>query len=841
VRTTSDLIVRLYDEPLVAVNYARAASAAFNEARRLINRDLVLVPVESPNVPTSLHRVEIEIAEDLHIVRARIRGERITRALDQAEMAIAAWFRDNGMLMAHRQKAVTALPMRDAIDRRASEATAGLDDVVELVAADGFGYRARAEHTMLASSITLAGLAGGIVIASALVVLLFGYLLIGPVRAATRVAEDIALGRVATVPVTVRRDEIGRLLKSLSIMRTNLCDREMRAQELLRERERTAETLRRTNTRFDIALNNMSHGLLMCDGDGQVIVVNRRFHDIYGIVPNSVRLGCTYHDVVALSIAAGNYPGRTTDEVMVERASVLETNERRVLTRSLNGDRTIMISYDPIPDGGWIAIHEDITVRRRSEEQIAFLARHDPLTELPNRMFLRERLTQALALAGRGQGFALLCLDLDQFKSVNDTLGHPVGDSLLRAVADRLRKLLRDGDLVARLGGDEFAIIQLGASRRDAALALARRVVERVSEPYEIDGHRVVIGVSVGVTLAPTDGTDPARLFRNADLALYRAKQTGRGTWCAFEPELETSANARRTIERDLRDALPMGQLQLHYQPVLCSRTRGVTGFEALLRWHHPVRGMVPPAEFIPVAEEIGVIVPIGIWALHQACREAATWPGHLRVAVNVSSLQFRSQTFVTTVADALQRAGIAPARLELEITESIMLQNDQVTLSAMRALRAFGVRIAMDDFGTGYSSLSYLRGFPFNTIKIDKSFVDGVEQAESAAIIQAIVGLGRALHMDITAEGVETEEQLEILVGAGCTALQGYLFSRPVAASELLALITRFSGPPYPVHLPRGEISDQNPDADQHNVYQGKAVAETAAGQITTRSIAGP
>jgi diguanylate cyclase (GGDEF)-like protein len=802
---TSDLIVRLYDQPLMGVNYARAASATLHEARGLMDRGVLLDPDQAFDIARSLGRIETEIIADLRIVRRRVPGEDIASALDRAETSIAAWFHSGRLILdpslGRSGEPVTALPMRDMVSRQSVAAVAQLDDVVEQVAASGFEFRRRAETELRGSSMALVCLSGGIMAASAAVALLFAHSLISPIRVATQFAEDVAAGRGTEVLPITRRDEIGRLLGSLTTMRTNLLDRDARARVLLRERNIAAETLRQINLRFDAALNRMSRGLMMCDAGGRVVVINRRFCDTYGIDPASVAHDCSWRDVLAIAVAAGNYPGRVFDEILEEHLRTSGSHDCGIVTRPVSGGRMISVSYDPMPDGGWIEIHEDITERRKSEEEIVFLARHDPLTRLPNRILFHERLEQALALAGRGRGFALLCLDLDKFKAVNDTLGHPIGDALLRAVADRLQAVVRDTDTVARLGGDEFAILQLDVSTQAGAQALVHRIFQSVSQPYNLVGHQVTIGVSIGIALVLGGGVTSDELFKNADLALYRAKQEGRGTSRFYEPAMDALAAKRRALEVDLRNAMALGQLALHYQPVVNSRTLMVNGFEALLRWQHPTRGTVPPDEFISVAEEIGIIVPIGAWVLQQACSQAANWPDQIRVAVNLSSLQFRDESLVSTVACAIRNAGIAPERVELEITESVVLQDDQGTLAALHALRALGVRVAMDDFGKGYSSLSYLRSFPFDRIKIDKSFVGDLQtRDEAVAIIRAITGLAEVLHMDTTAEGVETREQLEILTAAGCTALQGYLFSKPVAPALLPALIKRLSPPECPV-----------------------------------------
>jgi diguanylate cyclase (GGDEF)-like protein len=564
----------------------------------------------------------------------------------------------------------------------------------------------------------------------------------------------------------------------------------------LEDKDRTAKALGLINLRFDTALNNMSVGLLMCDSTLRIAVVNHRFCAMLGLDFDSIPPGTSYRDLIALSVAAGNYPGCTVDEVLAARTPVFEARQPAAAIMTIAGGRSIAISYEPMSDGGWIATYEDITERRKSDEQIVFLARHDALTKLPNRVLFQERLEQALTQAERGTGFALLWLDLDRFKAINDVLGHPIGDSLLCAVSGRLQELLRASDTVARLGGDEFAILQVGVAAPADATVLARRILQVISQPYELDGHQVVIDASIGIALAPAGGSAHlVGLMKDADLALYRAKQDGRGTWRFFEPAMDASAKARHQMEQDLRGALALGQLELHYQPMVCSQSRIVAGFETLLRWRHPTRGLVPPGEFISVAEETGIIAQIGAWVLHHACLEAATWPEHLRVAVNLSTVQFRDRTLLGTVVDSLRTSGIRPRRLELEITESVPLQNDQATLSTLHALRALGIRIALDDFGTGYSSLSYLRSFPFDTIKIDQSFVRELESRDDCvAIVKAIAALCNTMNRNSTAEGIETEEQFAMLAAAGCTEIQGYLISRPVLPGALPALIGRLS-----------------------------------------------
>ncbi|HTW29543.1 MAG TPA: EAL domain-containing protein [Acetobacteraceae bacterium] len=430
-----------------------------------------------------------------------------------------------------------------------------------------------------------------------------------------------------------------------------------------------------------------------------------------------------------------------------------------------------------------------------SREEAQHLALHDPLTGLPNRVLLAERLRVSLAEVRRNKtALAILCLDLDRFKQVNDTLGHPVGDELLRAVGGRIRRCVRETDTIARLGGDEFAIVQTAIARAEDAGDLAQRIIDLLSEPYEIGEHQVVIGASIGLALAPADSMDPLELLKMADTALYRAKVDGRGIFRSFKADMDARLQARRLLELDLRRALRVGEFELHYQPLMDLASNRVSGFEALVRWRHPERGLIPPSDFIPLAEEIGLIEPLGHWVLVQACQDAAKWPGDVRIAVNVAAAQFKGSGLVPAVEEALAASGLAPERLELEITETALLERTEATLSILNELRSRGVRIAMDDFGTGYSSLGYLLSFPFDKIKIDACFIRNIEtRADSRAIVRAVVGLGKDLGITTVAEGVETTEQLSKLMSKGCQQIQGYLLSRPVPVQD----VGKFFDPP--------------------------------------------
>ena len=436
---------------------------------------------------------------------------------------------------------------------------------------------------------------------------------------------------------------------------------------------------------------------------------------------------------------------------------------------------------------------EHLAARQKLEAQLTHMAHHDGLTALPNRVLFRQEMERELARARGGEAVAVLCIDLDHFKRVNDTLGHAAGDALLQGAADRLRACVRETDIVARLGGDEFAIVQVQAEQPRAATVLAERLIAELSRPFDIDGHQVVVGASVGIALAPSDGTDADQLMKSADMALYRAKADGRGVLRYFESEMDAKMQARRALELDLRKALAEHEFELFYQPIVDLQSNRVSGFEALLRWNHPTQGLISPADFIPIAEDMGLITPLGEWVLRQACREAAGWPERVKVAVNLSPAQFKSKALALVVTTALADSGLAPDRLELEITESVLLQDNDTVRGILHQMRALGVRISMDDFGTGYSSLSYLRSFPFDKIKIDQSFVrDMGQHDDSIAIVRAVAGLGRNLGMSTTAEGVETNEQLGRLREEGCTEVQGYLFSRPLPASEVPRLLAQ-------------------------------------------------
>ena len=560
--------------------------------------------------------------------------------------------------------------------------------------------------------------------------------------------------------------------------------------EDITERENAKQALKAQNTRFDAALNNMPHGLCMFDSNKRLIVCNARYIEMYRLPTELTVPGVALEHIIAHRIATDQGP-RSMQKYWDEHIQRAVSGTVSSYKQHLTDGRTIQIDHQPLPGGGWVANHQDVSEAIRAEEQINHMARHDALTGLANRVHFRAELEKAIKRAMRGEDIAVLCLDLDHFKAVNDTLGHLVGDELLQAVAERLQKCVRDTDVVSRLGGDEFAIIQMASMQPEGATSLVPRIIETLSEPYTLGDHIAVIGVSVGISLAPADGVTAEELLKNSDLALYRAKESGRGTYSFFEPAMNAKMQARRMLEMDLRTALSNNEFKLHYQPLVSISRQEVVGFEALIRWNHPERGLVPPADFIGVAEETGLITAIGTWVLGEACREAATWPDHIRIAVNLSPLQFKSPTLLLDVVAALGKSGLSPRRLELEITETVMLNDTEATLETLRQLKELGIAISMDDFGTGYSSLGYLRKFPFSKIKIDQSFIRSLSSGqESLAIVKAITGLGESLGMVTTAEGVETLDQLNALSAEGCNEVQGYFFSRPVPANEVRALL---------------------------------------------------
>jgi diguanylate cyclase (GGDEF)-like protein len=550
---------------------------------------------------------------------------------------------------------------------------------------------------------------------------------------------------------------------------------------------KSESSLKRTSQQLDAALNNMAHGISMFDRHQRLVVVNTQYAAMYNLSADQVKPGTPARAILEARVAAGASPA--SKNYAADRIVEMSVGKDYSIVDHLRDGRVIAINHQRMDNGGWVAVHQDITAQKRVEAELAHMARYDALTGLANRALFLEKVNEALArLASHGEQFSVLMLDLDRFKAVNDSLGHAIGDSLLKAVGERLRRLVRDLDIVARLGGDEFAIIQIAdMNQHDQATVVANRILSAITEPYDIDGRKIVIGTSIGITLAPQDAADADALVRHADLALYKAKSEGRNRYRFFETAMEAEARDRRDLEEDMRRALLRDEFELHYQTVVDVARRECCGAEALVRWRHPERGLLFPDQFIGLAEESGLIMPLGEWILRRACSDAAQWPSHLKVAVNLSPVQLKQSNLLEMLKSTLKESGLEPRRLELEITETVLVEKNEENLAVLHEIKNLGVSIVLDDFGIGYSSMRYLQMFPFDKIKIDKSFIQSMTtHSDSAAIVCAITGLGRGLDIETTAEGVETAEQLAFLRTAGCQLAQGYLFSRPVPLAAL-------------------------------------------------------
>jgi diguanylate cyclase (GGDEF)-like protein len=620
------------------------------------------------------------------------------------------------------------------------------------------------------------------------------------IRAMTSAMGKLADGDTTIeIPALDAEDEIGDMARALEIFRANLI-----------ARRQGEVTLRHTNLQFDAALNSMLQGMIVFGPDHRVQLVNGRFYALTGMAPGSIAPGLGVREMIDTTLTQGLQPGENPAEVSDSFAALLATRRSMQLEMEMGPGLFVQIAIEPMTNGGTVVTFEDVTEKRQSAEQIEFMARHDALTGLPNRRLFQEHMAALLEESEEGQRFALLCLDLDRFKEVNDTLGHPAGDELLRLVAARLQACVRDHDLIARLGGDEFAVVvRIPDGCSAIASSLASRLIDAVIPPFELHGHNIVIGMSIGIALSEPN-VSGADMLKRADVALYRAKDDG-GTFVFFRPGMDELLQARLGLEADLRLAVHRGEFELNYQPLYDLVQDRVTAFEALIRWNSPSRGRVQPSDFIPLAELTGLIIPIGEWVLRTACAEAVHWPEHVRVAVNISPVQIKNNDLEALVRETLELTGLPARRLELEITETVLLHDTQAVLTMLQDLHEIGVRVSMDDFGTGYSSLSYLRRFPFDRIKIDRSFIADLRgtptghdsvggtsdplsaAAKSAAtIVRAIAGLGENLGISTTAEGVETAHQFVQVRQKGCTEVQGYFISPPRPAHEVPELLRR-------------------------------------------------
>lgn len=749
----------IYDNAFQSMNYLRSAQSILLSISRSVAGDESDKAISIDQLQSAMDA--LDVARERAMSR---QGAQLATQLQAAVSGLQAEF-----------QSPTASPTR----RELEAAEQMFDRAVAVYASDGFRLRQSAEALVSATRFHTYGAMLASVLTAFVITLLLSRAIVPSIRQAVKVAAAIAAGKLDNRIEPDSSGETGLLLKALATMQQNLADKIGFIEELMALQASSHDVeIAAQNARFEMALNHMTLGLRMFDAGNNLVVQNRRFAEMF-----------ESEDSVS------SFENSRLTQLPGRDAALGPSPMSGSFHHLLEDGRTIEVTEEAMPGGGRLVTYDDVTERQRAEAHLSHMARHDALTGLPNRILFREHLQQETQACWRGGVLSVLCLDLDRFKAVNDTLGHPVGDELLRQAAQRLLYATGDDGVVLRLGGDEFAVIQGFGSRKTNSGALALRLIEALSAPFAIDGHHIVIGASVGVAETTDGASTPDELLKNADLALYAAKTAGRGVHRFFEPQMNARVQARRTMEIDLRAAIAERQLILHYQPLVNAKTGAVTSFEALLRWRHPEKGLVSPAEFVPLAEEAGLISEIGLWVLDQACIDATGWPSDIKLAVNLSPLQFQYRDMVADVDAALDRSGLCPTRLDLEITESLILHNSHGTLSALHKLRARGVRISMDDFGTGFSSLSYLRTFPFDKIKIDRSFIrDVVENRDGLAIVQAVIRLGQSLSMTVVAEGVETVEQQDLLCSAGCQELQGFLFSRPVPLSRTSNIIRRYS-----------------------------------------------
>ncbi len=707
------------------------------------------------------------------VAEHRLSIERQVHAQDLDDRHVLDERLDGVLKTAQRRDATSAASLNTALRK--------LDDLIDLSRVQGTAARIRFEAVYEAALL----LTGALLVAAALFTIAVAAWasrnVSAPLLRISNAMRRLSAGDVSInmTDFTGSRDEIGALVEAMNGYRDSIVLG--RSLSYVAERERD---------RLHVAVSNMPVGLCMFDAEHRLIVCNSRYAEIYQLPAELTDPGTTFGEIVDYRRRNGIDGGDDPAQYFAHCVKLEHGGVPDPIFCELNDGRIISVAYQLLENNGWVATHEDVTEKHQAETRIRHMARHDPVTDLPNRVLFKEQLEEALERVSPSEQLAVLCLDLDEFKNVNDTLGHPIGDGLLQAVAERLRELVQPTDAIARFGGDEFAIVQSGLEQPMNAAALAQVAIEAFREPFEIEGHQVVIRTSIGVAVAPTDGENAEILLRHSDMALYQAKNDGRNTYRFFEPEMDARLQARRALELEIRGALAKGEFVLYYQPVFNLRSNRVSTLEALIRWQHPVRGTILPSEFIPLAEEIGLIVPIGEWVLRQACFDGAKWPEDVRIAVNLSPVQLRDKRLIETVIGAIAASKLPPNRLELEITEGVLMSDRGATLSTLQKLRALGVRIAIDDFGSGYSSLRYLRSFPFDKIKIDRSFIDGVvTDANSLAVIRAVVLLSASLGVETTAEGVETAVQLECIRIEGCTEVQGFMCGRAQPPTEVPAL----------------------------------------------------
>jgi diguanylate cyclase (GGDEF)-like protein len=780
VAASGDLVVRLYDGPLMGINHARSAHAALNEARLLMHSGLD--NGDRGETIAKFVTLLANINEDLKIVRERVIDGDVVAALERAEHRIGEWADAALKPLNPPPEGLTMVPTTFSIARKSKDAASALDDLVETVAAYGFGYRMEAEAKVAAARTTMLTFAAGTVLIGLMFASSFAFSMIRPILKAVRIAESVAAGAFDNQIENGRRDEFGRLLGSLAVMQTSL---------KTRARENLAVT-----AKLNAALDNMTQGLCMFGADDRLLLWNQRFLEMYRIAAERIFAGCKLEHILEAQLLAGTACRDPRNFVTRSQSAAIDGSPDNFIAEILDG-RTISISNQPIDNGGWVSTHEDITERKKNEAHIAYLALNDPLTELPNRAAFNEHVAKLFRRASaKHDVFSILCIDLDRFKDVNNEYGHVVGDQFLCEVARRLELVCNDAFL-ARLGGDEFAIVSPGAEQPTSIQNICAKLSALLEAPICVNGSNIRGSLTVGVSSYPEDGSDADTLIACAEAALYRAQAEEYGTIRFFDASIDKQTRERRLLQQDLALALENDELRVYYQPQ-ASSDGNLVGFEALVRWKHPVRGMVSPGQFIPLAEEAGLVRSIDEWVLREACREAATWSIPLSIAVNLSPVNFKSGDVSATVLGVLVETGLHPGRLEIEITEGVLIDDFDRAVSLLRKIKNLGVRVAMDDFGTGYSSLSYLQSFPFDKIKIDQTFIASLgRNIQSAPIIQAILSLGRSLKLPILAEGVETAEQLAFLADAGCDEIQGYLIGRPQPFSYYRHLVTQPVGEP--------------------------------------------
>ncbi len=765
---TQATIGRLRAGPLAQLAPAARLHALMERHRRQVAAAPVGAPDSLEREEMSYRALNADIADligQLPVERAPAHAHEfaLLASLGSAVFDLARDRKRDQALAAAARHAEAASSLAMDFAKEASQFSTGDDDALETISSRARSLSSRAW--------LIAGL-------TALLIGPLGFLLLH--RSLSRLQGiGSALNRLARNDISVEiadvaaQDEFGHLARSVAVFKA-------RSIELM---SKNAD-FERLNLQLDAAINNMPLGLTMFDAHERLIVCNRRYTEMYEVPAEMTQRG-TAHCVL--------WEQRTKRGARhsEQRADAVQGAVSSPSTIEFGNGRTISVSRQPLKGGGWLSLHEDITERRRQEERITHLARHDPLTGLANRVLFLEQLEQCLQRSLRGQGFAVLSLDLDHFKAVNDTLGHPIGDALLKQVGQRLIACVRHGDLAARLGGDEFAVIQTSVCDASQPESLAARIVEAIGAPFEIDGKPVSIGTSIGITLAPRDGADADKLLKNADLALYRSKSAGRRGYAFFKTEMDEQLQSRRSLEVDLRRALAEEALELVYQPVVCLKSQQVIGFEALPSWDHPERAAILPEQCIGIAEEMGLSAEVGEWTLLHACAQAVQWPEPCSIAVNISAAQFLKRSLIECVLQALAQSGLPPRRLELEISETVLLHESQNVLAMLHQLRQLGVRVVLDDFGAGYCSLAHLRAFPFDTIKLDKVLIAEAQRREdSRAIVASVIALGRSLGVTTVAGGVDNPDQLAMVRASGCDHAQGHLLSPPVAAAEVQSLL---------------------------------------------------